>query len=270
MSNEILHNISAPFPANCWTSIMGPSGSGKTSLLHNLAGLVTPSQGTVYLYRGALNKASVLAQLNPARTSALPRLGGETDEWKTEGAAASGRRIEITRSSEAQRARLRARDISLVFQDFNLVPVLTVQDNIKLPHRLARGGARLMLRSNTQNRLSGQKWFDFVVESLQIEGLLRRLPNELSGGEQQRVAIARSLCAQPQVILADEPTGSLDSVASEQVLNLFRMAVDEFGQTVVMVTHDEDAARKGDFILRMSDGFIRSLHPARCSFELRD
>ena len=98
-----------------------------------------------------------------------------------------------------------------------------------------------------------------MTRTLGIDDVLKRLPDQLSGGQQQRVAIARSLYTRPSVLLADEPTGSLDTENSDHVLDLLRMAVDELDQTVVMVTHDEQAAQKGDFILRMSDGLIRSV-----------
>ncbi|MGJ4074683.1 ABC transporter ATP-binding protein [Corynebacterium macclintockiae] len=225
MRQEILHNISAPFPANRWTSIMGPSGSGKTTLLHNLAGIVTPEKGIVQLHLGARN-----------------------------GSSHSGEVINVSRSSEAERAKLRSSEISVVFQDFNLIPVLNVRDNIKLSRRLNRKGAA---RGRQVSR--DKDWFDYVTRTLGIDDVLKRLPDQLSGGQQQRVAIARSLYTRPSVLLADEPTGSLDTENSDHVLDLLRMAVDELDQTVVMVTHDEQAAQKGDFILRMSDGLIRSV-----------
>lgn len=231
---EILHNISAPFPANRWTSIMGPSGSGKTTLLHNLAGLVTPERGLVRMYKGATN---------------LP----------VHEDANRGRAVEISRCTESERAKLRCSEVSVVFQDFNLIPVLKVRDNIKLSRRLGGLRNRMSKSAPAASKPGKQGWFDYVVQTLEIQELLKRLPDQLSGGQQQRVAIARSLYVNPEVLLADEPTGNLDSENSDRVLELLRLAVDEFGQTVVMVTHDEQAADRGDFVLRMSDGLIRSV-----------
>lgn len=105
--------------------------------------------------------------------------------------------------------------------------------------------------------------FGLITSELGIQGLLKRLPSQLSGGQRQRVAIARSLFTRPSVILADEPTGSLDSETSEQVLNLFRRVVDDFGQTLIMVTHDEQAAQHGDSIVRMKDGRIVDVQAVR-------
>jgi putative ABC transport system ATP-binding protein len=138
---------------------------------------------------------------------------------------------------------LRRDRIGFVFQAFNLVPTLTAAENITLPADLA--GIPV-----------DEDWLDQIVASLRIADRLTHRPSELSGGQQQRVACARALVTRPELIFADEPTGNLDSAASEEVLKLLRRAVDTAGQTVVMVTHDAHAAAIADRILFLSDGRI--------------
>lgn len=149
----------------------------------------------------------------------------------------------LARLSDNKLTRLRRERIGFVFQSFNLVPTLTARENILLP--LAMAG-----------RKADAQWFDQIVESVGLADRLQHRPAQLSGGQQQRVACARALITRPEVIFADEPTGNLDSVASGQVLGLLRQAVDEFGQTVVMVTHDAAAAGFTDRVLFLSDGRI--------------
>ena len=138
---------------------------------------------------------------------------------------------------------LRRDRLGFVFQAFNLVPVLTAEENIKLPLSLA-------------GREVDQAWFDQLVDTIGLRDRLTHRPSELSGGQQQRVAVARALVHRPAVLFADEPTGNLDSSSSEEVLNLLRQAVDEFGQTVIMVTHEPAAAAVADRIVILSDGEV--------------
>ncbi|MEE6260470.1 ABC transporter ATP-binding protein [Plantactinospora sonchi] len=149
----------------------------------------------------------------------------------------------LSRLSETARTRLRRDRLGFVFQAFNLVPILTVEENITLVERL--GGHRL-----------DHAWRDRLVALLGLADRLRHLPAQLSGGEQQRVAVARALVHRPAVVFADEPTGSLDSRTGGAVLRFLRQAVDEFGQTVVMVTHDPAAAAQADRVLLLRDGSI--------------
>ena len=137
----------------------------------------------------------------------------------------------------------RRRKIGFVFQSYNLVPVLNVYENIVLPIQL---DGRKVDESFTQQ----------IVKTLGLDGRLDALPNQLSGGQQQRVAIARALAAAPAIILADEPTGNLDSKTSQDVLSLLKVTSQKFSQTIVMITHNEEIAQMADRIIRIEDGRI--------------
>lgn len=150
---------------------------------------------------------------------------------------------ELTAMSEKQLTRIRRERIGFIFQAFNLVPAMTAEENILLPASLARAKVN-------------RRYVDEIVSLLGLRDRLRHRPFELSGGQQQRVAVARALVSQPDVVFADEPTGNLDSATGAEVLSLLRAAVDEFGQTVVMVTHDPAAAARADRIVLMADGQI--------------
>ena len=152
-----------------------------------------------------------------------------------------GRNISILRDTEL--TRLRRDRIGFIFQSFNLVPTLDARSNIVLPMQLA-------------GRKPDKDWFDLIVTSLGIEDRLGHRPSEMSGGQQQRVAVARALMSRPTVIVADEPTGNLDSHSSAEVLDLLRRAVDELDQSVIMVTHDTGAAEHADRVLVCRDGRI--------------
>ena len=181
---------------------MGPSGSGKSTLMHLLAGLDTPSSGSVAI----------------------------------DGA-------EIAGLGDKPLTRMRRDRLGFVFQSFNLVPVLTAEENILLPLTLA-------------GRKPDREWLDGLIDSVDLRDRLTHRPAELSGGQQQRVAVARALVHRPAVVFADEPTGNLDTAASDEVLGLLRRAVDDLGQTVVMVTHDAQAASVADRIVVLRDGEV--------------
>jgi putative ABC transport system ATP-binding protein len=138
---------------------------------------------------------------------------------------------------------LRRRRVGFIFQSYNLLPVLDAEENIVLPLRI--GG-----------REPDREWLDTLVDAIGLRDRLTHRPSEMSGGQQQRVAVARALVTRPAVIFADEPTGNLDSSSSREVLALLRRAVDEFGQTIVMVTHDAGAAATADRQLFLADGRI--------------
>jgi len=152
---------------------------------------------------------------------------------------------ELTRLPEKQLTRLRRDRIGFVFQAFNLVPTLSALENITLPLDLA-------------NRRPDPDWLTTVVDTIGLGDRLGHRPSELSGGQQQRVACARALISRPDVVFADEPTGNLDSRSSADVLGFLHRSVREFGQTVVMVTHDPTAASYADRVLFLADGRLRS------------
>ncbi|HEY1065070.1 MAG TPA: ABC transporter ATP-binding protein [Pirellulales bacterium] len=155
--------------------------------------------------------------------------------------------VDLATLSDAERTRLRRRRIGFVFQSFNLLPILSAVENVALPLLLdGVAPAEAHARAN---------------EMLGLVGLAQRAehrPNQMSGGEQQRVAVARALVIRPALILADEPTGNLDSAAGAKVIDLLRALVDEHGQTVAMVTHDPTVARRADRIIGFRDGLIVS------------
>ncbi len=151
--------------------------------------------------------------------------------------------VELSGLGDAELTELRRDKIGFVFQFFNLLPVLDARENILLPLSLA-------------GRKPDKARFDQLVKATGLSDRLSHRPAELSGGQQQRVAIARALVSSPAVLFADEPTGNLDSNSSEEILGLMRQAVDEFGQTIVMVTHDPVAASNADRVLVMVDGKI--------------
>ena len=150
---------------------------------------------------------------------------------------------DLSRLSEKQLTLLRRDKIGFIFQSFNLVPTLTAAENITLPLDLA-------------GRKVDQAWFDQVIDTVSLRDRLKHRPSELSGGQQQRVAVARAMASQPEIIFADEPTGNLDSRSGSEVLDFMRKAVDEFGQTIVMVTHDPVAASHADRVVFLADGHI--------------
>jgi putative ABC transport system ATP-binding protein len=199
-----LLDVDLDIPAGRFTAVMGPSGSGKSTLMHCLAGLDTPTAGTV--------------------TVAGVEVSGLGDNALTV---------------------FRRDHIGFVFQAFNLLPMLTAEQNVLLPLELA-------------GRRPDPDWLDLVVDVLGIGDRMRHRPDQMSGGQQQRVALARGLVARPTLLFADEPTGNLDSHASAEVLGFLRRSVRELGQTVVMVTHDPDAASYADHLVRIEDGRVAS------------
>jgi putative ABC transport system ATP-binding protein len=197
-----LDGVTIAFPRGEFTAVMGASGSGKSTLMHVLAGLDSPTQGSVVV------DGTELAGLDDTALTALRR-----DK------------------------------VGFVFQAFNLLPVLTAEENVVLPLSIA-------------GRKPDRGWVDRLIDAVDLGDRRTHRPSELSGGQQQRVAVARALVTRPAVVFADEPTGNLDSRSSGEVLALLRQAVDEFGQTVVMVTHDADAAATADRVVVLADGRV--------------
>ena len=197
-----LDTVSLTITEGEFAAIMGPSGSGKSTLLHCLAGLDTPTSGSVLI--------------------AGQDLSGMKDKQLTT---------------------VRRDQLGFIFQSFNLLPTLTAEENILLPQRLA-------------HRKPDRDWYDAVISVLGLTDRLTHRPSELSGGQQQRVAVARALVGRPKVIFADEPTGALDTASAANLLQTLAHMCQTLGQTVVMVTHDEQAAATTNRIIRLRDGRI--------------
>ena len=153
--------------------------------------------------------------------------------------------VDITKLDDGELTQLRRDKLGFVFQFFNLLPVLTAEENLVLPLSIA-------------GRKPDEAWVDQLIATVGLEDRRTHRPAELSGGQQQRVAVARALVSKPAVVFADEPTGNLDSKASADVMKLLRGAVDDFDQTVVMVTHDPVAAAHADRLITLQDGKIVS------------
>ncbi|MDP9329705.1 MAG: ABC transporter ATP-binding protein [Actinomycetota bacterium] len=151
--------------------------------------------------------------------------------------------VDLTRLKDRQLTELRRDKIGFVFQTFNLVPTLTAAENITLPLDIA-------------GRDVDRAWFDEVVDTIGLRDRLKHRPSELSGGQQQRVAGARAMLSRPEIVFADEPTGNLDSRSGDELLQFLRGAVDDHGQTIVMVTHDAHAAAYADRIVFLADGRV--------------
>src|SRR5271167_4979035 len=201
---EILRGIDFEVPKGQFVAIMGASGSGKSTLLGLLAGLDSPTSGTIVL--------------------------DGTD---------------ITGLSEDKLALVRGRKIGFVFQSYQLIPTLTAEENVLLPHELAGGDVRDGL---TRARK--------LLESVGLADRLDHYPVQLSGGEQQRVALARAFVLEPPIVLADEPTGNLDSVNGQHVLELLTSRNRDAGTTLVLVTHDKQLAAMADRMIVLRDGMV--------------
>ncbi len=208
-----LDGVSVAVRQGEFVSIIGTSGSGKSTLLNMLGGLDVP------IIEADISKISSL-----------------TGSVKIRGK-------EIGRMNDEQLTVFRRRNIGFVFQNYNLVPILNVYQNIVLP---------IELDGNKVDKAYVNK----IIQMLHLEEKLDHLPNNLSGGQQQRAAIARALASKPAIILADEPTGNLDSKTSLEVMQLLRMTSVEFGQTLIMITHNPELAQIADRMIHIEDGKI--------------
>lgn len=183
---------------------------------------------------------SIVGTSGSGKSTLLHMLGGL--DYPTEGSVfVDGK--DISTLKEEALAIFRRRKIGFVFQSYNLVPVLNVYENIVFPIQL------------DGNRID-QDYINRIIKTLGLENKVNSLPSQLSGGQQQRVAIARALAAKPAIILADEPTGNLDSSTSQDVLGLLKITAKKFEQTIVMITHNEEIAQLADRIVRIEDGRI--------------
>ena len=183
---------------------------------------------------------AVVGTSGSGKSTLLHMLGG-LDRPTSGTVTVDGREIFALKDEEL--TIFRRRKIGFVFQNYNLVPVLNVYENIVLPIQL-------------DGRAEDRDYVAQILETLGLEKKLNNLPNNLSGGQQQRVAIARALAAKPAILLADEPTGNLDSRTSQDVMGLLKVASQRFAQTVVMITHNEEIAQMADRIIRIEDGQI--------------
>jgi putative ABC transport system ATP-binding protein len=226
---EALRGVDIAIYAGEMVAIMGPSGSGKSTLMHILGLLHAPDPVAGSTGREGDSRA------------ASGRAAGDAQR-----AELSFRGRDMVALGEAERTRIRAAEMGFVFQDFNLVPTLTALENVMLACDYAGVASRPARQAS--------------LEALDLVGLADRAghrPAELSGGEQQRVAIARALVNKPALVLADEPTGNLDSARSEEVLALLRRLNREHGRTFVLVTHDAEVGAACDRIVRMRDGLVQ-------------
>lgn len=184
---------------------------------------------------------SIVGTSGSGKSTLLHMLGG-LDRPTSGVVRVEGR--DISKLKDEELTIFRRRKIGFVFQSYNLVPVLNVYENIVLPVEL------------DGNKVD-TSYVQDIIEVLGLEKKKYNLPSQLSGGQQQRVAIARAIASKPAILLADEPTGNLDSVTSQDVLSLLKVTSDRFGQTVVMITHNEEIAQLADRIVRIEDGRIK-------------
>lgn len=190
-----------------------------------------------------INKGEFVAIIGPSgsgKSTLLHMLGGID---RPTGGKVSVDNTDIYQLNETQLAIFRRRQIGLVYQFYNLIPVLTVEENITLP---------LLLDEQSID----QKQLNSIIKTLKLEDRLKHLPNQLSGGQQQRVSIGRALMNNPAIMLADEPTGNLDSKNSKEILDLLKMFNKNYNQTLIIITHDERIALQADRIIAIEDGRI--------------
>ncbi len=213
------------------TDLRKTYGSGENTV-HALDGI------DLSIERGEF--AAIVGTSGSGKSTLLHMLGG-LDRPTSGRVEVDGK--DIFSLSDEELTIFRRRKIGFVFQNYNLVPVLNVYENIVLPVQLDGG-------------TPDEKYIGGVIETLGLANKLQNLPNNLSGGQQQRVAIARALASKPAMILADEPTGNLDSKTSQDVLGLLKITSQKFSQTMVMITHNEEIAQLADRIIRIEDGRI--------------
>ena len=216
--------------------------------LRSLYKIYKQGENEVYALNGLsteINRGEFLAILGPSGSgkSTLLHILGGLDSPTRGSVIIDG--TDISDYSDRELAKYRRKTVGFVFQTFNLLPALTVQENIEMPVLIDEG-------------VIDKEYLEEIEKGLEIDDLKRRLPSQISGGQMQRVAIARALANKPTLILADEPTGNLDSEISEKVLSLFLETCRRYGQTLVMITHNEEIAAKADRIISIRDGKIQN------------
>ena len=214
-----------------FVAIVGTSGSGKSTLLNMIGGLDVPTSGKVIVDG---------RELSTLKDEHLHLIGG-VDRPTSGKIFVDGN--DISKMNDDKLAVFRRRQVGIVYQFYNLIPILTVEENITLPCDLDGRGV-------DRERL------EMILDSFGLRARRKHLPNQLSGGQQQRTSIARALINNPSLVLADEPTGNLDSKSSEEVMSMLKMYNQSYGQTVIMITHNLDIAKQADRIITISDGKI--------------
>ncbi len=215
--------------------------------LRSLYKIYKQGQNEVFALNGLsaeIDQGEFLAILGPSGSgkSTLLHILGGLDSPTKGSVIIDG--TDISEYSDQKLAKYRSKTVGFVFQSFNLLPALTVRENIEMPVLIDGGDI-------------DKEYLEEIEKGLEIDDLMKRLPSQISGGQMQRVAIARALANKPTLILADEPTGNLDSEISEKVLSLFLETCRRYGQTLVMITHNEEIATKADRIIRIRDGKIQ-------------
>ena len=210
-----IDNISFSVQKGEFVAIVGASGSGKSTLLHLIGGVDRPTSGKVFIdgkdiYQMSDDNLAIFSQM-----------------------------------SDDNLAIFRRRQVGLIYQFYNLIPILNVEENITLPCDL-------------DNKKVDKQKLDALLKNLGLDSRRKHLPNELSGGQQQRTSIGRAIITNPSIILADEPTGNLDSKASDEIVNLLKKSNKELNQTIIMITHNMEIAKIADRVLEIEDGKIIS------------
>jgi putative ABC transport system ATP-binding protein len=241
-------------------SLAENGGPGPVVRGHELTRRFGEGAGAVDALRGVsvdFARGSFTAIMGPSGSgkSTLMHILAGLDKPTSGWVEIAGTRLDTL--SDRELTLLRREQVGFIFQSYNLLPVLNAEQNILLPVRI--GGDE-----------PDRAWLDTLVDTVGLEDRRTHRPNELSGGQAQRVAVARALITRPAVVFADEPTGNLDSNASRDVLELLRRAVDEFGQTIVMVTHDASAAAIADAVLFLADGRFVDRLPRPSQDEILD
>ncbi len=235
---EALKGINLSIKKGEFVAIVGPSGSGKSTLLHLLGGVDKPTSGKVYIND-----------------------------------------VDIYNLKEKDLSIFRRRNIGLIYQFYNLIPVLTAKENILLPAELDNkkvdknigliyqfynlipvltAKENILLPAELDNKKVDKNYLDDLLKTLGLFERQNHLPNQLSGGQQQRTSIGRALINRPSIVLADEPTGNLDSKNSKEVLELIKLSVKKYNQTLIMITHDNNIALQADRVITIEDGIIKS------------